>query len=95
MEKLTSNLIGYKTSRDYKRLVELMKKQSIICIVDFSSVNGKTSRNIAQTLFVQYEKHNDYTIGIRGLSYVWAVEEQAFIAACARFNIEFIEPNVN
>jgi len=85
-----NKITGYKTSKDYKRLVELMKVQSVICIVNY----GDSSRDIAHTLYEKYEDEDgeDYQISARGIEYCFANSEEKFIKQCVNDNVEFLEP---
>lgn len=79
-----NQLTGYKTSRDYKRLAELAKKQSVICIVDH---RGK--QQVATTTYVQSPC---WVISSKGVVYVYGIKKKHFIAQCQAANVEFIEP---
>jgi hypothetical protein len=82
---------GYKTSREYSRLVELMKRGAVICIVDYGRTND--CRDVAHTIFDEYNLSNlCFQISARGTCYVHAFDELDFITQCARINCEFIEP---
>ena len=81
------NIEGYKTSRDYKELFEMMTKASVVCVVDY----GETGRcrDVAHTLF----RDGVYQISARGISYVCAETLEEFIKQCESDNVEFIPPN--
>ena len=80
----------YKTSRDYDRLFELAQETSVICIVNYQWHDGEVSRDIAAT------HHNGRSgqISCRGVCYVgpWDNDKETFIRHCAKYNVEFIEP---
>lgn len=88
------SITAYQTSRDYEKLFELMQKSSIICIVDYlgldSSRDAHISRDVAQTLC----RKEDYQISARGIGYIWAETKEDFVNQCARYNVEFIAPNL-
>lgn len=82
---------GYKTSKDYTRLLDLMKTQSIICIVDY----GTDCRDVAHTIFESYERHPDnplMQVSARGIGYLHTNSPSEFIRQCEKYNLEFIEP---
>ena len=89
---LIHKVTGYKTSRDYARLVELMKQGAVICIVDYDRTHD--CRDIAHTIFEADTGRGDsmFQISARGISYVYAWDEAGFIKQCQRTNCEFIEP---
>lgn len=90
-------ITGYETSRDYKLLVELMKKSSVICIVDYTASNTiiPALRDIAHTIYYANENGSDCWLSIdaRGLGYVTAWNEDLFIDRCKDANVEFLIPN--
>ena len=75
---------GYKTSRDYEWLFELMQDTAVVCFVDHSS----ETRDIACTLF----DGRCYAVSCRGTAYVWAYNKEEFIMQCFNSKLEFIEP---
>lgn len=83
-----NQITGYKTSKDYKRLVELMKVQSVICLCKDSKFEqlGNTD----------YTKTNCYG----GCVEIFRIScdadcygEEDFIERCKRINVEFLEPD--
>jgi hypothetical protein len=80
---------GYKTSKNYELLFQLMQKSSIICIVDFISGTEKPPRDIAQTI---YSENGSYGIYARGCFSIYAKSKDHFIKECIKYNVEFIEP---
>jgi hypothetical protein len=79
---------GYKTSKNYELLCELIKKASIICIVNYPKNNGMRESAIAS-----YEGSPlGYRILARGNTYIGEGSKQAFVKACLKYNVEFIEP---
>ena len=82
----------YKTSRDYKQLIELAKATPVVCILDYS----EACKDVACTK-VQRSYHDDkiiFEICARGISYIYAWEELDFIEQCRKSNVEFIKPGV-
>jgi hypothetical protein len=79
---------GYKTSKDYELLCELMKKASIICIVNYPKNNGMKESAIAS----YGGSPLGYRILARGNTYIGEGSKQAFTKACLKYNVEFIEP---
>jgi hypothetical protein len=73
------------SSRDYRKLVMLMKVHSVGCIVD----HGHGCRHMAKTrvLFGRYLR-----IQSPGICYAYAVDEDDFIEQCESLNVEFFEP---
>lgn len=84
---ITYLLPDYKGSKDYARLVELAKKQSVICIV---TVNG--CRDVAKTLCSVDSGAEEWQVGARGIPYICAFTEASFIEKCEAVQLEFIEP---
>lgn len=82
---------GYKTSRDYKRLWELAQRASVICIVDYGDSHY---RDVAQTIFSNYDNNLALEIKVRGVGYIYGDGKSDFIAKCTRYNVEFVEPNM-
>ena len=84
---------GYKTSRNYRRLVELMKQSAVVCIVDYDRIAD--CRDVAHTLFEENTGRGEsmFQISARGIAYIHAFYEEDFIKQCQRANCEFIEPN--
>jgi hypothetical protein len=81
---------GYKTSKDYELLFQLMQKSSIICMVDYLNYLGESNKkDIAQTF---YSEDNFCRICARGITYVWGENKEHFIRECIKSNVEFIEP---
>lgn len=83
--KVKRDLKGYATSREYEKLYDLAKKQSVACIVNYG---GTECRDIAQTI----ASHGEVQITARGIAYVYANNRKDFAAQCKRENVEFIVP---
>jgi hypothetical protein len=81
------NTLNYKTSRDYARLVELMKRQSVICIIPWDGA--------CQTAFDPYDLRFRFSIRAGVARVVSAFAESDFIAQCKAANVEFIEPDLD
>jgi len=84
---------GYKTSKDYKRLKELLDKgYVVICIADYNWGNGHASRDICRAC----REDETYRISSRGIEYnsYWPGMHryESFEDACKDSHIEFIEP---
>jgi hypothetical protein len=82
---LIYEITGYKMSRDYARLAELAKTQSIVCI------DGKM-KDVARTIYDRIDDNEVWAISSRGFSYVYAISFDDFMRNCKEANIEFIEP---
>ena len=80
-------LAPYIGSRDYARLAELAKTQSLICIVDF-----RERRDVARTHYHSRGQEEFWAVGARGISYLDAFTREEFIKLCEQGNVEFIEP---
>jgi hypothetical protein len=79
---------GYKTSKNYELLFQLMQKSSIICIVNYPKNNG-----IKESAIASYGGSPlGYRILARGNTYIGEGSKQAFVKACLKYNVEFIEP---
>jgi hypothetical protein len=88
---MINQVTGYETSRDYRRLLELMREQSVICLVDFS----RTCRDIAKTFYEyrpQCKTKETFQVQARGVAYIYDWEEKRFLESCKRLNLEFILP---
>lgn len=82
-----SQIAAYPVSRDYLRLAELAKAQSIICIVSYESY-----RDVAKTIFSTDGAAGIWHVSARGTGYVLAADLDEFVRQCERVNLEFIEP---
>lgn len=87
---------NYRTSKDYRRLANLAKQCSVICIVDYNirPDGDMVFRDVAST---QYRRYDDeaaeiFQISARGSCYAYAFSEDEFIKQCERMNVEFIVP---
>ena len=84
---------GYKTSKDYHRLKELLDNgYEVICIADYDWHDGHVSRDVCRA-----RRDDDYyRISSRGIEYTayWPGMRmhKSFEHACERSHIEFIEP---
>jgi len=89
------DITGYNTSRDYERLIELARTQSIICIVDYeSAVPGlKAIRDVARTTWMCRDNAAP-DVSARGIGYIDGFTRNGFIGQCWRSNLEFIEPDL-
>lgn len=80
------NTLNYKTSRDYKRLAELAKKQSVICVVEY---NG---RPVTALSYYFPDSKRPFMISFPGYSFIDAEDDDRFIDRCEKIGVEFIEP---
>ena len=84
---------GYQTSKDYKRLKELLDKgYDIVCWADYERYDGHVCRDICHA-----RKMDDtYIISARGIEYgsYWdgRIAYDSFEEMCEDNHIEFIEP---
>lgn len=81
-------ITGYTVSRDYERLADLARSQSIICIVDYE----RSMRDIARTMYRCRGDDEYWEVGARGTGYIVAFERAEFILACRAVNLEFLDP---
>lgn len=84
---------SYKTSKDYKRLKELLDKgYDVICIADYLWNGTPVSRDICHA----FRSNDTYRFIARGIEYnsYWPdmAHYESFEDACEVSNIEFIEP---
>ena len=89
---IIKNITGYKTSKDYRKLWELAKNQSIVCICDYGTFDAEyRCRDIAHTTYYD----GNMNVSARGIGYVtvfdYKIEE--FIKQCEQINLEWIVPN--
>lgn len=80
-----NQITGYPTSKDYCLLIDLARKQQVICLVE----NGQS---VARTLYLANDLEEIFSIGVPGTGYVYACGADDFITQCHRFNIEFLIP---
>ena len=84
---------GYKTSKDYKRLKELLDKgYEVICIADYNKRDGIVVRDICRAK----KFRSAYLVLARGIEYCSFWEGMYMYATfeemCEDSHIEFIEP---
>lgn len=92
--KSISKLADYGGSRDYERLAELAKQSSIICIVDYRTVDQPTTgqRDIARTLYGVHQGEECWSVSARGIGYIQAFGLDDFVLQCKAVSLEFVEP---
>lgn len=95
---------GYKWSRDYKRLKQLLDDgYEVVCLADYDWHDGMVSRDICRGRLIlgSTEKYDHYSFSCRGICYCEPyparykdqnmTEEMVFNKAVSRRNIEFID----
>lgn len=95
---------GYKWSRDYKRLKQLLDEgYEVVCMADYEWREGHVSRDICMGCLIlgSTEESDHYSFFCRGICYCelypsWykdrnMTEEVLFNKAVSRNNIEFID----
>lgn len=95
---------GYKWSRDYKRLKQLLDDgYEVVCLADYVWHDGTVSRDVCHGRLVigSTEEYDHYTFSCRGTTYCelypsWykdqnLTEEEMLKKAVSRANIEFID----
>ena len=84
-------MIPYKTSKDYKRLKELLDEgKYIVCLANSCSVNIK---DVCLAKVYNYR----YVVSCRGIEFsslVCTITESLFEKEMREINLEFIEPNL-
>lgn len=84
--------IPYKTSRDYKRLKELLDKgYQIVCFVDYKWSDQSVVRDICIAKYINTTE--EYPFTVRGLCYMdWSHNRKyTFDEICEAVNVEFID----
>ena len=79
---------GYTTSKDYEKLFELAKEQSVLCLCEFGRGDYKCM-DIAHTIW----SGTLMKISARGTVYVWADTLEYFVEQCKTYGVEWIPPN--
>ena len=82
---------GYAMSRDYAELYRLAQEQSVICIANHIGIVESqlpTCRDVAQT--VVYGEMTQ--VSARGVCYLFGFDQEEFIQACERADVEFLPP---
>lgn len=95
---------GYKWSRDYKRLKQLLDDgYEVVCLADYDWHDGTISRDICMGRLIlgSVEECDHYSVSCRGTCYCelypsWhkdqnMTEETMFKKAASRANIEFMD----
>lgn len=80
------NLLNYPFSKDYKKLYELAKKQSVVCVLDHLGC-----RDVCQTIYIDSANYTE--VVARGICYIFTENEEEFISHCEHYNLEWIIPN--
>jgi hypothetical protein len=83
-------LADYAGSKDYRHLVELARKASIICIVDYDVRDVGTFRDVGRTQYSLHHEEEVFQVGARGIGYIHAFGAAEFVALCEHRNVEFI-----
>lgn len=87
--------LRYKTSKDYKRLKELLDKgYTVVCFTTYDYGDGDYVTDVCKATCYD----GRYQIAARGIEYTayWPTMRRynSFEEACRESNIEFIEPNI-
>lgn len=99
---------GYKWSRDYKRLKQLLDNgYEVVCLADYNYGDGDVARDICtgRLILGSTEEYDHYTFSCRGIAYCelypsWykdqnMTEEVMFKKAVSGANIEFIDIDID
>jgi len=82
--------LNYKTSKDYKRLKELLDDgKEVVCIIPSEFPGGNMCAFARREHSAVYPHRRDYIFAEFG----FYAPEKNFIEACVSKSIEFIEPN--
>ena len=83
---------NYKTSKDYERLYELVKKQQVVCFVKPFDDEDKNIQILCSnppyggdTRYLQIE-----TLGV---CYIYEKDKASFIKSCNKYNLEYVYPS--
>lgn len=88
-------LAAYAGSKNYRSLLDLARKQSVICIVDSELGKADTIRDVARTIYTfkqGAETEEIFTVSARGVCYIYAFGEDDFVQWCEKLNLEYIAP---
>ncbi|WP_043616361.1 hypothetical protein [Chromobacterium violaceum] len=90
-----NQVAGYSCSQDYRLLAELMRKSSIICLVDYRGrLGGRVlARDVARTFYSLHRGAEVFQVSGRGISFVYDFSEDEFIKNCEALNVGFIIPD--
>jgi len=81
----------YETSKNYEKLADLMRENSVICIV----CQYGDYRDVAHTTFSRNSFGGEtFQVSARGIGYILAGNQDDFIKHCEIYKLEFIEPNL-
>ena len=79
--------LNYKTSKDYKRLKELLDKGNEVIVMFPVFVNGEKERRV----YLAHTFEDFYFLG--GFCWREGFEPEDFEVRCEKTRVEFIEPN--
>jgi len=81
-----SKIDGYILSTDYDRLAKLVRKQDVVCVVDYTA--NLTPRDVAKARF----SFGKFVVGCRGTTFIEAGTEQEFAKQCEALRVEWLVP---
>ena len=87
-------MIPYKTSKDYKRLKELLDKGEKITVFFIHKSGYKTEHKIRKTAKKEYNEMGHCDGYLIGPMTVFPFHKNTFEYYCEKYNVEFIEPNL-
>lgn len=89
---------GYKWSRNYKRLKELLDAgHEVVCMADYEYTDGTKDRDIcrARKIVCSNSDFSRYTVAARGIIYVdypkWGNYNRSFEQSLNMANLEFMD----
>mgnify|MGYP001159030936 FL=1 len=87
-------MIPYKTSKDYKRLKELLDKGEKITVFFLHKSGYGTEQKIRKTAEKKYNEITHCDGYFIGPMTIFPFSQKPFEYYCEKYNIEFIEPNL-
>lgn len=89
---------GYKWSRDYKRLKELLDAgYEVVCMADYKYTDGTKDRDIcrARKIVSSKPEYTRYYVSARGITYlghsIWREKQRSFGEWCNKINLKFMD----
>lgn len=85
---------GYVTSRDYGSLIEFMKLNSVICLVDWWK--GEQEDEFLDVCHTLFGDDKSMQVTARGIYYIHAQhgENKTFINECESWQLRFLVPTI-
>ena len=87
-------MIPYKTSKDYKRLKELLDEGKKIAVFFIHKSGYGTEHKVHRMAEKKHEESWEYAGYFIGSMTVFPFHKNPFEYYCEKYNVEFIEPNL-